>query len=375
MKTNTISRSGKSAIKKVSANKTKPKGIGRVERSFFPGKELPRIYGPGDTNALESGFLPAWISKNKKSIEADLLEYGAVLFRGFQISSAQEFEDVALSLDKNLKTDYLGTSPRNKVTQFVHTASELPPHYPIMQHAEMSFLDKPPRKLMFFCAVAPNAHGETPIADLRKIYEDLDPDLLKKFETKGVKYIRKYDGPNASRYNLWKTKRWDEMFSTKEKKQVEKIAAQQRFQVEWLPEDGLKLTNKQVAVRKHPIAKTKAWHNHSQVFHQDAARLEYAKILKQQGTIRSFILAGVLYVLTFLKKKLVEPKDQDTNVIFGDDSEISVSEIGKVSRTFWKHLSIFSWQKGDVLLIDNYSVSHGRLPFSGPREILVTWTD
>ncbi|MGJ4747657.1 TauD/TfdA family dioxygenase [Leptospira sp. SA-E8] len=375
MKTNTVSRSGKSAIKKVSPNKTKPKGIGRVERSFFPGKELPRIYGPGDTNALEPGFLPAWVSKNKKSIEADLLEYGAILFRGFQISSAQEFEDVALSLDKNLKTDYLGTSPRNKVTQFVHTASELPPHYPIMQHAEMSFLDKPPRKLMFFCAVAPKEHGETPITDLRKIYEDLDPDLLKKFETKGVKYIRKYDGPSASRYNLWKTKRWDEMFSTKEKKQVEKIAAQQRFQVEWLPEDGLKLTNKQVAVRKHPIAKTKAWHNHSQVFHQDAARLEYAKILKQQGTIRSAILAGVLYVLTFLKKKLVEPKDQDTNVIFGDDSEISVSEIGKVSQTFWKHLSVFSWQKGDVLLIDNYSVSHGRLPFSGPREILVTWTD
>ncbi len=365
----------KTRIKKVSPNKSKPKGLGRVERSFFPGKELPRIYSPGDTNALEPGFLSAWVSKNKNSLEADLLEYGAILFRGFSIDSAQEFEDVALSLDKNLKTDYLGTSPRNKVTKFVHTASELPPHYPIMQHAEMSFLDKPPRKLMFYCAVPTQAQGETPLTDLRKVYEDLDPALLKKFETKGVKYLRKYDGPNASRYSLWKTKRWDEMFSTTDKKDVEKIASKQRFQVEWLPEDGLRLVNKQVSVRTHPVAKTKAWHNHSQVFHQDAAKIEYNKIRKYQGTVRSVILSLVLVILTTIKKWFVEPKDQDTNVVFGDGTEISSAEIRKVNDTFWKHLSVFPWQKGDVLLIDNYSVSHGRLPFSGPREILVTWTD
>ncbi|TGK00167.1 taurine dioxygenase [Leptospira langatensis] len=375
MKASLASKSEKSKIKKVSPNKAKPKGIGRVERSFFPGKELPRIYTPGDTEALEPGFLPAWISKNKKSVDQDLLEYGAILFRGFSVSSPQEFEDAALSLDKNLKTDYLGTSPRNRITKFVHTASELPPHYPIMQHAEMSFLDRPPRKLMFFCALAPNENGETPLTDLRKVYEELEPGLLKKFESKGVKYIRKYDGPKASRYSLWKTKRWDEMFSTTEKKEVEKIASKQRFQVDWLAEDGLKLTNKQVAVRTHPQAKTKAWHNHSQVFHPDAARIEYSKILKHQANLRSLILAGVLQVLTFLKKKLVETQDLDTNVEFGDGTPISTSELKKVSEVFWRNLSVFSWQKGDILLIDNYSVSHGRLPFSGPREILVTWTD
>lgn len=365
----------KSKIRKVSPNKTKPKGLGRVEKSFFPGKELPRVYSPGDTDALEPGFLPAWAGKNKNSIAEDLLEYGAILFRGFSVHSAQEFEDIALSLDKNLKTDYLGTSPRNRVTKFVHTASELPPHYPIMQHAEMSFLDKPPRKLMFFCSVPTSAQGETPLADLRKIYEDMEPSLLKKFETKGVKYIRKYDGPKASRYSLWKTKRWDEMFSTTDKKEVEKIAAKQRFQVEWLEEDGLKLTNKQVAVRVHPKAKTKAWHNHSQVFHQDAAKIEYGKIRNYQKTPRSAILSLVIVVLTALKKWFVKPEDQDTNVVFGDGTEISPEEIRKVNDAFWKHLSVFPWKQGDVLLIDNYSVSHGRLPFSGPREILVTWTD
>jgi alpha-ketoglutarate-dependent taurine dioxygenase len=31
----------------------------------------------------------------------------------------------------------------------------------------------------------------------------------------------------------------------------------------------------------------------------------------------------------------------------------------------------FDWQKGDVLLCDNYLVMHGRQPYSGHRQIVV----
>ena len=34
---------------------------------------------------------------------------------------------------------------------------------------------------------------------------------------------------------------------------------------------------------------------------------------------------------------------------------------------------VFPWRRGDVLAIDNFAVSHGRLPDSGPREIAVAW--
>jgi len=35
----------------------------------------------------------------------------------------------------------------------------------------------------------------------------------------------------------------------------------------------------------------------------------------------------------------------------------------------------FPWQEGDVLLVDNVAVAHGRRPFRGERKILVALGD
>ncbi len=44
-----------------------------------------------------------------------------------------------------------------------------------------------------------------------------------------------------------------------------------------------------------------------------------------------------------------------------------------VRAAIWKNLVAFQWQLGDVLAIDNRSVSHGRMPYRGPRSIAVCW--
>ena len=61
-------------------------------------------------------------------------------------------------------------------------------------------------------------------------------------------------------------------------------------------------------------------------------------------------------------------------VLFGDGSEIPDSYVQHLEEIIWKNMSIYSWQKGDVIAIDNFSTSHGRLPYEGKRDIWVCWS-
>lgn len=71
--------------------------------------------------------------------------------------------------------------------QYVFSASELPPYFVIPQHIEMSFLPAPPKQLFFCCLEAPTSSGgETCLCDFAKVYQQMDPEIRKKFEEKGV---------------------------------------------------------------------------------------------------------------------------------------------------------------------------------------------
>ena len=56
-----------------------------------------------------------------------------------------------------------------------------------------------------------------------------------------------------------------------------------------------------------------------------------------------------------------------------DGSEIPDEDVARVREAIARRMVVFSWRRGDVLAIDNYAVSHGRLPYTGPREIAVAW--
>lgn len=74
--------------------------------------------------------------------------------------------------------------------QFVFSASELPPHAPIPQHLEMSFLPAPPRTIFFCCLEPPTSvGGETVLCDFKKVYDEMDPNIRQEFEDKGVRYM------------------------------------------------------------------------------------------------------------------------------------------------------------------------------------------
>jgi alpha-ketoglutarate-dependent taurine dioxygenase len=238
----------------------------------------------------------------------------------------------------------------------------------------MSFMHNAPQNLFFYCNVAPRKDGETPTVDFRKVYEQLDPKIRAEFEQKGIRTIRNYSGPGNAGTDARQLKRWDELFGTTDKAKVEATCRENLMQYEWLDNERLRLYNDQEAVIIHPETGQKVWFNHLQVFHLAAAAIEYRNIYKRQGDSRALKYRLFTALLGWWKKLTVDANTQAMHCTFRDGSPIPDNYVEAVQKVIWNNMSFFQWQKGDVLAIDNYSTSHGRMPYTGAREIFVCWS-
>jgi alpha-ketoglutarate-dependent taurine dioxygenase len=315
-----------------------------------------------------------WMRREHDWLRERLAAHGALLFRGFAVDTAPAFESIARAVDDELKNEYLGTSPRNALTPHVFTASELPPFYPIPQHCEMSFVAEPPRRLFFCCLVEPAAgSGETPLADFRRVLRDLDPELVKRWEEKGLRIVRNYSGPGGGgRFDLWKLKRWDEMFLTTDRAAVDARCRKEGFEPIWTDNGGLRIVSTQPVTRTQPGTQEKVWHNHANTFHVSQAEGEYARIHRLRPSGKHFGLWQLARVLEALQRRK-PAHERAMHCEHADGSEIPRADMETVRDAIWKHMVVVPWRRGDVIAIDNFAVAHGRLPYAGPREVAVCW--
>ena len=81
-----------------------------------------------------------------------------------------------------------------------------------------------------------------------------------------------------------------------------------------------------------------------------------------------------------------------THACYGDGTEISNAENKHIQDVTWNNMVFNHWQQGDLIMIDNYRISHGRQvhmysyfsdnvciwfvlqPYSGKRMIVVSWS-
>jgi alpha-ketoglutarate-dependent taurine dioxygenase len=60
-------------------------------------------------------------------------------------------------------------------------------------------------------------------------------------------------------------------------------------------------------------------------------------------------------------------------MFFGDDAELSDSQLQELDEVTNKNIKYVKMRQGDVVLLDNYKTLHGRNVFDGTRKHGVCW--
>jgi hypothetical protein len=58
-------------------------------------------------------------------------------------------------------------------------------------------------------------------------------------------------------------------------------------------------------------------------------------------------------------------------VYYGDGSPREDAVMQEISTVYWETAVSFTWQEGDILMLDNMLTAHARNPFKGERKIVV----
>ena len=174
-----------------------------------PDSKFIRVYEPASSDVDIAG----WVSHNREQLEADLLEYGGLLLRGFAPKSVSDFEKIATSHSGGDLYGGYGDLPRAGTSEKIYQSTPYPPEKPILYHNESSHLDSWPMKISFACLQKAQEGGATPLLDCRDVCSKLDPDVVTKFAEKGLMYVRTFsEGIDVS---------WQDFFKTDDKTVVE----------------------------------------------------------------------------------------------------------------------------------------------------------
>lgn len=278
-----------------------------------------------------------WLSKNKEIIQKKMIEYGAVLLRGFDINSVDEFHNAYKVICGDPIEYTFRTSPREEVSEKIYTSTSHPADQVIHMHTENSYSVEWNRFIGFYCLVPPSVRGETPIAHEGRVIEKISKKALDKFREKGVMYVRNTQ-PGIGLD-------WRTIYQTSDKSEVERFLASKNMEFEWVSEDHLRTKWVLPAFRQHPVTKEDVWFNHMYFGHKTL----------YDPMVLDFIGEDNLPFATY----------------YGDGTVIEDEVISELNNAYEECKIEFPWQKGDLLLMDNMMFSHGRNPFEGERTILV----
>ncbi len=289
----------------------------------------------GDTSLAET---LAWIEREREALLEQAGRHGTVLFRGFGVESDRDFDAfiTAFGLPNFTYAESLSNAVRVNRTERVFTANEAPPEAVIDMHHEMAQTPIFPSRLFFFCEQAAEGGGETPLCRSDWLLEDLDaalPEFTARCRELGVRY--RNEMPAADDAQSGQGRSWASTLGVDDRAGAERRLEKLGYDWEWLEDGSLRaITPVLPAVRRL----------------SDGREVFFNQLI---AAFRGW-------------------KDAEHAIAYGDGTPISPEDMDRVSEIAAGLIFDTPWQTGDVVIVDNFLVMHGRRPFTGARRVLAS---
>ncbi len=290
----------------------------------------------------------------RSDFRAALAQHGGVLLRGWPVTTAARFEALADCFLAEQASYIGGVSRRSRVHNNVYNTTEAPSDVVIEQHLEATHTPRPPELILFNCQVAPATRGETPLASFIELYERLPASVTQPLEDESVVYTRELIDQESMLYRALPAGvkqslalSWQEVSGCDDLQAARATLEAEGYEVTSRGARRLRTRCTQPVIGVHPQTGRKGWYLSDQI----------TRILPWYTRWPRRALRSVL--------------GMEFGLASGRTLPTAVTEL--VHATLQQVRFSFSWQPGDVLVLDNHQMSHGRNPFSGERLILTAF--
>ncbi|WP_313918938.1 TauD/TfdA family dioxygenase [Tahibacter sp.] len=285
--------------------------------------------------------LPAYLAENATRLRQQLHRSGALLFQSAGCDTPEAFAQLVRHFAPSLMQENgehvaLGTADQHVYTPVLHA-----PEQKLIWHNENSFNADWPDIIAFRSVRPATRGGETLLADSREVIAELDATLVAEFRAKGVCYVRTM--------GLGVGLDWRQVLRVHTRQQAENHCQSHGMAWRWIDEDTLQTRCTRPAVEKHAVTGEDCWFNQAQHWHPWFLGEDV-----RQELVDAFGAESL-------------PRD----CCFGDGSRIDDAAMAHIKAVYeWLEWSV-ALEAGDVLVVDNVLLAHGRNPYAGPRELHV----
>lgn len=342
-------------------------------------------------DATHPAFLHEFLTTHSSQILEDIAQYGAVLLRGFTVSSESAFEKAMLSIKgiKGIGDAFMseeGRIPVDDLKYVLHTNAVYKTGGTLYLggfHSENYYSPDVPGYI-FFCCFKPSLRGgETGLINMSKVYQKLPPSLKEKFH-KNPFFVSK-----------WRLSEVADRYQISEEK-IAQLCKQFDLPVVGEAPHQFILMYKP-SIFKHPTT------------HQESLQINFFEVERLNEALRQcftpnyqgqdwfwhravwrlprFIFKGIELIYMGIASLIYSPKQAwnmlknkmkyrqalNKNNFTHDESKVgscfTPEDVKTLARAMRESYCSCLWKQGDILLIDNRQVVHAGMPGAGSRTI------